>query len=96
MRNAHGERAVHASYNVHTQEPRFSFFGRKVLARVGINTSLDSDVWICIWGIRSQWINLRLDVLFLHCTQYGFYTIVGKFRPCCGVGYIKLMVNLNI
>ena len=40
----HDERSVPASYNVHTQEPRFPCFGRKMLVRVGIGASSNSNV----------------------------------------------------
>ena len=41
---AFGERGVPASYSVHTQELRFPFFGREVLAIDGFGTPSDSDV----------------------------------------------------
>jgi hypothetical protein len=42
----HDKRGVPASYCVHIQEPRFSFFGREMLAGVGVRASSDSDTRI--------------------------------------------------
>ena len=76
MRNyGHGERGVPASYSVHTQEPRFPFFGWEVFAGVSIGTSSDSDVrfgfdglgasgstcaWISLLSSCAIWISARL------------------------------------
>ena len=41
---AHGERDVLAIYSVHIQKLRFPFFGREVLAILGIGAPSNSDV----------------------------------------------------
>ena len=51
---AHSEWGVLSSYSVHTQELRFHFFGRKVLAIVGFGAPSDSDVIFWFDGVEAS------------------------------------------